>query len=97
MVSTAVAVPPGGSGTLDGLRVETEFGAELAVSVTVPLNPLRLVRVIVELTQEPCWMLKLAGLANIEKSGEADPVTVTVSVTEWDVPIEELVPVTVTA
>ncbi len=54
IVSTAVAVPPGGSGTLDRLRVETELGAELVVSVTVPLNPLRLVRVIVELAQEPC-------------------------------------------
>ncbi len=41
--------------------------------------------------------MKLAGLADIEKSGDADPVTVTVSVTEWDLPIEELVPVTVTA
>ncbi len=54
MVSTAVAVPPGGSGILDRLRVETEPGEGLTVSVTVPLNPLRLVRVIVELAQEPC-------------------------------------------
>ena len=37
--------------------------------VTVPLKPFRLVSVIVEMAELPCWTFILVGLDEIEKSG----------------------------
>lgn len=46
------------------------LGVRLDDRVTVPENPARLVRVIVEVPEEPRWMLRPVGFAVIEKSGE---------------------------
>jgi hypothetical protein len=85
--------------TVDFPEVEIEVGLRLAVnpvgavadSVTVPVNPLRAVTVIVEVPLDPLLMLKDAGEAEIEKSGE---VTCTVTLVVWL--SDPLVPVTVT-
>ena len=37
--------------------------------VTVPLKPCRLVSVMVEMAELPCWTFILVGLDEIEKSG----------------------------
>ena len=77
--------------TLVGVRVQVRppVGDTVAVSATVPVNPLTGAMVIVDV---PAWLTltaTLVGLATIVKS-----VTVKVTVAEWDnVP---LVPVTVT-
>ena len=84
-------VPPAVSATLTGLRlVEGPEGVIVAESDTVPENPLRLVRVIVEVADEPTLTVRNVGVAEMEKSDPA--VTETEIVTEWD--NEPLVPVT---
>jgi hypothetical protein len=74
-----------------GLRVAAKAVGAVADSVTVPVNPLRAVTVIVEVPEDPRLMLKDAGEADIEKSGE---VTCTVTIVEWFT--DPFVPVTVT-
>jgi len=67
------ADPPGGRRTLDRLRVAMIiFDETVSVNVTVPLKPLRLVRVIVEVAEEPCVIVRFAGTAEREKSGGCD-------------------------
>jgi hypothetical protein len=62
--------PPAGTCTLERLRLariildETE-----SVNVTVPLKPLMLVSVIVEVAEEPCVIVRFPGNAEIVKSG----------------------------
>ena len=69
--------PPAASATLAGLSEPTRpLGDDAAVSVTVPLNPPRLARLIVEVALEPDERLTVDGLAVIPKSG-----TLTVTVT----------------
>ena len=64
------ADPPGGRRTLDRLRVAMIiFDETVSVNVTVPLKPLRLVSVIVEVAEEPCVIVRLVGTAEMEKSG----------------------------
>jgi len=85
--------------SVDFPEVEIEVGLKLAVkpvgaladSMTMPVNPLRAVIVIVEVPRDPLLMLRDAGDAEIEKSGD---VTCTVMVVVWL--NETLVPVTVT-
>lgn len=85
--------------SVDFPEVEIEVGLRLAVnpvgavadSLTVPVNPLSAVIVIVEVPRDPLLMLKDAGDAEIEKSGE---VTCTVTVMVWI--NDPFVPVTVT-
>ncbi len=60
--------------------------------VTLPVKPLRLVRVIVEFPDDPCTMLKVVGLEDMLKSG---PTTVTAVVAELDGDPPVPVPVTV--
>jgi hypothetical protein len=59
-----------------GLRVAVNPDGAVADSATVPVNPLRAVTVIVEVPEDPRLMLKDAGEAESEKSGE---VTCTVT------------------
>ncbi len=59
---------------------------------TLPVKPLRLVRVIVEFPDDPCTMLKVVGLEDMLKSG---PTTVPAVVAEWDGDPPIPVPVTV--
>jgi len=63
-------------------------GEDESVRLTVPVNPLRLVKVAVEVAEEPCTMLRLLGLAVREKSGSGTPLTLTEIVNVWnDVPL----------
>ncbi len=69
--------PPAASATLAGLSETTRpLGDDATVSVTVPLNPPRLARLIVEVALEPDEKLTVDGFAVIPKSG-----TLTVTVT----------------
>ncbi len=64
----------------------------VALRVTLPEKPLRLVRVIVEVPEDPCTTLRLVGLGDMLKSG---PTTVTAVVAERDGDPPIPVPVTV--
>lgn len=68
--SVAVPVPPEERETLDGLtdRVRPE-GELVPDSATVLAKPLRLDRVIVEVTVDPVFVLSDVGLAETLKSG----------------------------
>jgi len=67
------ADPPGGSRTLDRLRLAMIiFDETVSVNVTVPLKPLTLVSVIVEVAEEPCVIVRFPGSAEMEKSGGGD-------------------------
>ncbi len=67
------ADPPGGRRTLDRLRVAIIILDEtVSVNVTVPLKPLTLVSVIVEVAEEPCVIVRFPGSAEMEKSGGGD-------------------------
>jgi hypothetical protein len=57
--------------TLDGL-IETKgpAGDELAERFTVPVKPLRLAIVIVEVFKDPAVVVKEEGLVEIVKSGD---------------------------
>jgi len=79
--------------TVVGFTVhDSPAGVTLPTRLTVPLKLLRLVRVIIEVPEAPCWRAIFDGLEDTVKSGEL--VTLTVTVVEWD--IEPLVPVTLT-
>lgn len=73
---------------IGGLMV---MGDWLVERLTVPVKPLRLVTVIVELAAPPSWMLNDVGFADMEKSGLV--FTETRMAVEWE--REPLVPVTV--
>ena len=69
-VRTEVAEPPGGRETKLGLTVAAMVVDEtVSVRVTVPENPLRLVRTMVEDTDEPAATVRFAGFVEIAKSG----------------------------
>ena len=79
--------------TAVGFKVhDSPAGVTLPTRLTVPLKLLRLIRVIVDVPEAPCWRAIFDGLEDIVKSGEL--VTLTVTLVEWD--IEPLVPVTLT-
>ena len=87
-----VAVPPDGNVTLLGVRVAViPLVGGPVFSVTVPENVLRLSRVMVDMPEDPMGTLRVAGFADMAKSGTT---TLTVTLAVWD--IEPLVPVTVT-
>jgi hypothetical protein len=96
IVRIAVADPPADNGTPLLLRVAVGelavLGLTVSESVTVPVNPFRLVSEIVELELLPCWTLIDDGLADIEKSGTTFTEMVRVVVCEMDPPV----PVSVT-
>jgi hypothetical protein len=87
------AEPPVERLRLDELRLAfNPAGTVFVDSDTVPLNEFRLVSRIVEVGEEPACIQKLAGLREMEKSGSAP--TLTVTVVQWAKP--PLVPVTFT-
>lgn len=77
-----VPVPPEGKVTFaglkntDGPKLETE-----AVKITLPVNPFRLLRLIVELLDDPRITVRLVGLAFRLKSGCGNGLTVTIILT----------------
>jgi hypothetical protein len=78
-VRTALLDPPDTSVTEIGLKAV--FGPEDDTDTdrfTVPLNPLTLVKVMLEVPDELCAMLTEEGLAVIEKSGASLTATRTV-------------------
>lgn len=69
-VSVDVAGAPGEMVTMVGLRDGTGPAGEIdGVRLIVPLNPRSLVRVIVEVLDEPCKIVSEDGFAAIEKPG----------------------------
>jgi len=92
MVRVDVAVPPEVSVTEVGLNVAvTPVGAPETDRLTVPAKPLREVRVMVDVPELPCAIVSDVGEAEMEKSGGAVTVKLTVAVCVND----PLVPVTV--
>jgi len=100
IVSVALAIPSGARLTLVGLMYHVLHVGEGqrgdgASRLTMPLNPLMLERIIVDVAEEPAGITRLAGLAVMEKSGVGEEeVTVTDTSTLCD-PLP-LVPLTVT-
>jgi hypothetical protein len=83
-VRVEVALPPEGTDTLEGLSdKDSPAGEELAERFTVPENALIELTVIVEVPLDPALTAKLAGLAEREKSGVDNGVTVTETWAEW--------------
>jgi hypothetical protein len=79
----AVPDPPDVNEILVGLSDSVgPEGVTEPLSVTVPENPFRLLRVMVDVPVWPVNSVRLVGLALIEKSGCAVPVTVRTIVTE---------------
>ena len=69
-VRTEVTVAPEVNVTAVGFRLQPrpEDGA-FVDNISGPLKPFRLVRVMVEMTELPCWMVILVGFDEMEKSG----------------------------
>jgi len=81
-VRTEVPVPPDERVMVPGARlIVSPVGTETD-RVTVPVKPLRLARVAVEVAEVPCATLSLLGLTVREKSGFGEAVTVTAIATE---------------
>ena len=74
MLNVEIAVPPDGTETTAGLRLDVEPGADEAERLTDPVKPLTLVTLMNEVPQEPCEMLRLCGAAESAKSGPEDVV-----------------------
>ena len=90
-VSVESPVPPVRSVMLDGVRLDVgPEGETCTVRETVPVNPLMLVMLIVDMPEDPEFMVRLPGLAEIVKSG--DVLTVNWTSTLWVRPL--FVPVT---
>ena len=80
-----VPVPPEERETLDGLSERpSPLGELVADRATVPAKPLRLVRVIVEVEDDPAFIVSEEGLAVMLKSAELTELTVTDTVVWWD-------------
>ena len=92
-VSMAETLPLRGTWTVIVLKVPViEVDNTMMESVTGPLNPLMLDRVIVEFAEEPAVIVRL--FAVIPKSGGGGCSTVTSIATEWT--SDPLVPITIT-
>jgi hypothetical protein len=95
IVSVDVPVPPEERETLEGLSERpSPLGELVADRVTGPAKPLRLVRVIVEVEDDPALILIEDGFAVMLKSAELPELMVTATVVWWD--SEPLDPVIVT-
>ena len=79
-VSVTLFDPPGDNVTLDVLKVAPGPPETLGVRVTVPVNPLRLVNVIIETPEAPAGNVMEFGFADMLKSGPR--ITVTLILTE---------------
>jgi len=92
-VRTEEPEPPLERVTLVGFKeADSPDGDTEGARLTVPTKPLRLVRLIVEVAEDPAWKLRLAGLLEILKSGGTTTFTDTATQCES----EPLVPVTLT-
>ena len=76
-VRVEVPVPPGEKMMLAGVTLTVRPAGAETSRFTVPVNPLRLVTVAVEVPDEPCATLRLLGLVVREKSACAAALTVT--------------------
>ena len=76
-----------------GLILTVMPGVDVAVRLTVALNPFNGVMVIVELAELPDWKVRWVGLAVIVKLGGAAAVTRTPTWTERERVLEVLLPV----
>ena len=76
-VRVDVPEPPEVRVTLAGLRetAEPDAGTTTVESVTVPENPLRLPRLIVEVAEEPDWTVRADALVERLKSGASVTLT----------------------
>lgn len=87
-MSTAVALPPSGSGTLEGLNEKVvPPGATVPLRFTVPVKLLKLVNVMVDVSDEPGVRVIVVGFRDMSKSGPATTVTVVVCVRNPLVPV----------
>ena len=94
-VRIELAVPPLWRVTFAGFRlIESPGGLAMENMETVPANPFRLVMVRVDLPEEPWRIVRLEGLAEIEKSPVVRLLTMTPTCTAWE--LVPLAPVTVT-
>ena len=94
-VRIELAVPPLRRVTFAGFRlIESPGGLAMENMETVPANPLRLAMVSVDLPEEPWRIVRLEGLAEIEKSPVVRLLTRTPTCTVWE--LVPLAPVTVT-
>lgn len=90
-MSTAVAVPPSGTETSNGVIEKIKSpGVMVPDRLTGPVKLLRLVNVMVDVLEEPGTRDSVLGFRDRSKSGPATTVTVAVCV------IAPLVPVTFT-
>ena len=87
MVAVVVVVPPAVRVTLAGLNVAVApLGSEVAEKVTMPVKPLRLVTVTIDVFDRPALNRTAVGLAVIEKSVTMMlTVRVAISVFDWPV------------
>ena len=76
-VRTEVPLPPDERVIVTGVKVTVSPAGTVTETVTVPVNPLRLLRVTLEVAEDPCTTLRLLGLAVMEKSGIGEALTVT--------------------
>ena len=81
-VRTEVPVPPDERVTVAEVRLTVSPAGTEADRVMVPVKPLRLVRVAVEVAEVPCATLRLLGLTLREKSGIGEGLTATEIATE---------------
>ncbi len=81
-VRTEVPVPPDKRVMIPGARLTVSPAGTETDRVTVPVKPLRLFRVAVEVAEVPCTTLRLLGLTVREKSGIGEGLTVTEIATE---------------
>ena len=89
-VMVRVMEPPAESVALLLLNETFNTGSPLAVSNMVPLNPLRLVSVILDDLEVPTCTVRVPGLAVTVKSGEGAGETVTVLEDTWLCPPESI-------
>ncbi len=82
IVSIEVPVPPDERLMVAGVKLAVNPAGTETVRVMVPVKLLRLVRVAVEVAEDPWTTLRLLGLALMEKSGFGEALTVTEIATE---------------
>lgn len=79
-VTVMVELPAPGAGIIPGLKLTVvPLGTPEADKVILPLNPLLMVVVIVDVPWLPCAMLRVDGEAVIVKVGPGNTVSATVT------------------
>lgn len=84
IVRIALDVPPLTRVIFAGLRLVTSSaGVDVENRITIPVNPFKLNKLIVDATDEPFTSVRLVGLDEREKLGGGTPVTVRLTMTAW--------------